>query len=544
MKNTLLAKTLRYYHTLKYLKPIQLYGQLKFRLRKPKVKSLPTPARRSLHLAWVSPIPKAIHLRASNQLTLLNQHHDISAPSIWQDVKLDKLWLYNLHYFDNLNSPLVQDGKLIKRWIQENPPTNGNGWEPYPISLRIVNWIKWVLAGNSPDSEMMASLALQTHYLGQRLEIHILGNHLLANAKALIFAGCFFQGDRPTQWLATGLKYYTQQLRAQILQDGGHFELSPMYHAIILEDLLDVINVLKTYGQPIPLLWLAQVKEMFHWLQALVHPDQEIAFFNDATLDIAPNLQQLSAYAARLQLTAPTPSHAALQLLADSGFARLQLDNAVLLTDIGAVGASYQPGHAHADTLSFEFSLGQQRVLVNSGISTYVDNASRAHQRSTMAHNTAVINDRNSSEVWKSFRVAKRARTHNIKTSALPNQLTISACHDGYHTPYKITHHRSWQLSTHKLLIEDSFTGSKSHKISLYFHLHPTLRPHQTDANIIVFYDSSNQAVAILSSTLAIKIMESTYHPGFNLSIPNTKLVIDTTTALPTRITTFITWKF
>jgi len=83
---------------------------------------------------------------------------------------------------------------LIKKWVQENPPGEGNGWEPYPISLRIVNWVKWDLAKNCLSDEALHSLAVQARYLLKRPEFHLLGNHLFANAKALIFAGLFFYG--------------------------------------------------------------------------------------------------------------------------------------------------------------------------------------------------------------------------------------------------------------------------------------------------------------------------------------------------------------
>ena len=62
----------------------------------------------------------------------------------WNAAERDKLWLYNLHYFDDLNAAqanqrTVWHRALIDRWIADNPPGQGNGWEPYPTSLRIVN---------------------------------------------------------------------------------------------------------------------------------------------------------------------------------------------------------------------------------------------------------------------------------------------------------------------------------------------------------------------------------------------------------------------
>ena len=79
------------------------------------------------------------------------------------------------------------------------------------------------------------------------------------------------------------------------------------------------------------------------------------------------------------------------------------------LLDVAPVGPDYLPGHAHADTLSFELSLFGQRVLVNSGTSQYEAGPERSRQRGTAAHNTVIVDGHDSSEVWAGFRVARRA---------------------------------------------------------------------------------------------------------------------------------------
>lgn len=81
--------------------------------------------------------------------------------------------------------------RLILRWVEENPPAVGNGWEPYPTSLRIVNWIKWAQAGNLLPESARQSLAIQVRWLSKRVEHHLLANHLFVNAKALAIAGMF-----------------------------------------------------------------------------------------------------------------------------------------------------------------------------------------------------------------------------------------------------------------------------------------------------------------------------------------------------------------
>src|SRR5262249_13815017 len=146
----------------------------------------------------------------------------------------EKLWRYNLHYFDDLNAYDAAQRQewhcsLLSQWVCENTPGFGTGWEPYPTSLRMVNWIKWVLTGNRLPAECIQSLAVQARWLSQRLEIHLLGNHLLANAKALLFAGIFFDGAEADEWLVRGLRILEREVAEQVLPDGGHIERSPMY---------------------------------------------------------------------------------------------------------------------------------------------------------------------------------------------------------------------------------------------------------------------------------------------------------------------------
>ena len=131
----------------------------------------------------------------------LNRVGNIESIHDWNDFSVGHLWLYNLHYFDDLNA---QDSasrtslhkEPINRWIAENPAPKGVGWEPYPCSLRIVNWIKWSLSGNELLPEWSKSLAMQAGWLARNLEWHLLGNHLFANAKALVFAGLFSHAQK------------------------------------------------------------------------------------------------------------------------------------------------------------------------------------------------------------------------------------------------------------------------------------------------------------------------------------------------------------
>ena len=182
---------------------------------------------------------------------LINEDYDVKTAG-WEPPHLSELFLYNLHYFDDLNSQNSSDRTkwhhdLIAHWILENPPAKGKGWDPYPTSLRLTNWIKWSLSGHCLSSEAKQSLFIQTRWLARRLEWHLLGNHLFVNAKALVFSGLFFAGPEAQKWLTKGIKILSKEIPEQILPDGGHFERSPMYHALALEDMLDLVNISQVF---------------------------------------------------------------------------------------------------------------------------------------------------------------------------------------------------------------------------------------------------------------------------------------------------------
>ena len=237
-------------------------------------------------------------LVAADRFRFLNVERDCAAAADWQPRGVDKLWIYHLHYFDDLNARDAAPRRpwhrqLLERWVAENPPAAGDAWEPFPLSRRIVNWVKWTLRGEELPAACRASLAVQARWLGVRVEYHLRGNHLLANAAALVHVGLYFTGPEAERWCAYGMEIIARQLREQVLADGGHFERSPMYHAGFTEDLLDTMGVMQAYGRTADAAWSGSVSRLLDWLEAMSHPDGGIAFFNDAAFGVSPQAAQL-----------------------------------------------------------------------------------------------------------------------------------------------------------------------------------------------------------------------------------------------------------
>ena len=229
------SRWLLYFHTIRHLRPIQVFWRVWRRLPViPAPDAGPAPALRHNDQPFAACPRKRPSLIGPDAFRFLSREGRIQRAADWNNPQAEALWLYNLHYFDDLcadgaEARCAWHEALIARWIAENPVGQGVGWDSYPLSLRIVNWIKWALAGgvinpgptrdvlpttwrdeSAPYSDgvgrgfsapAIQSLAMQARYLAPRVEWHLLGNHLFTNAKALVFAGCFFDGSEAQGWL-------------------------------------------------------------------------------------------------------------------------------------------------------------------------------------------------------------------------------------------------------------------------------------------------------------------------------------------------------
>ena len=528
-----IQKTLQVFHTLKYLKFEQFWFRIFYRFKKPN----PLEVNSKLsHYDWRWSGSSNYKQSIFDEQTVefLSLKGNVNSINCWNDPTKEKLWLYNLHYFDDLSSNdfVVRENihfKFIDKWIEQNIACNGNGWEPYTLSLRLVNWVKWFSKKDKVEQKYLASMLLQANALSQQLEYHILGNHLFANAKALTFIGCYLAGKEADSYLDMGLKLLDREIPEQFLADGAHFELSPMYHEILLWDLLELIDLAKTSKNTklfkrLPY-WSGIAEKAIAWLKTMIHPDGEVSFFNDAAIGIAATPKQIFDYAKSLDLTVadhlPTMvTHKA------SGYSRLSLSNYSLIIDHANVGPDYLPGHAHADTLSFELSVGNERVFVNSGTSLYGVSKERLRQRKTAAHNTVVVDDEDSSEVWSGFRVARRAYCNLLKVEQSECEFYLKAQHDGYkRLKGKVTHSRSFTADENKIQIIDKLEGQYK-QASAFFHLHPNVEITSITDNEIKLKTKACHVVTI-HSTSRIELLDSTYHPEFGVTINNKKLKMD-----------------
>jgi uncharacterized heparinase superfamily protein len=474
----------------------------------------------------------------------LNQENQLSKVG-WDNSSQSKLWRYNLHYFDCLNQVELENERvelqinIINKWTIENQFGKGTGWEPYPTSLRIINWIKWHFKTNRLSDQAKLSLWNQVLWLAGQPEYHLLGNHLFINAKALLFACVFFGLDENSSIYRKALKILKEELSEQFLRDGAHFELSPMYHSLAMEDLLDLYQLKSSLPSNFP---SQEIQEKLlsgmNWLSYLSYENGELAHFNDCANGIAPTFKELEDLGKRLELNWSLKADIKFNYLQKSGFAIVKDENIHLIADIGDIGPDYLPGHAHADSLSFELTIKGQRVIVNSGTGEYGLSDERLRQRGTSAHSTIELDGKSSSEVWSGFRVAQRARVTDAEIIDEDKKLEFSTVHDGYtRIASKPLHKRKWKVNDGCLEIVDEVTGSQN-SAQLRYYLHPDILIEMLDGCILL--STTKEKLAKIITDQNVQVVDTTYHDKFGSSQKNKCLLITGTTPFSSKVS--ISW--
>lgn len=508
----MIRKLLLLFNTVKHLRLTQMFHQLYYRLKAKLPLSSYTESKqvefKQINFQYILPsLPCAT---ANNSFTFLNLTRHFENEIDWNYQAFGKLWNYNLQYFNWLQqSELSNDYKQatlssIEIWLKDGRLP----LEPYPVSLRVMNMIRF----GSINENSKVALYGQLNYLAKHLEFHLLGNHLLENAFALAMGGQVFNQRK---WKEMAKQILYSELDEQILVDGAHFELSPMYHQIILFRVLELIEWYTPIADDTTFLdfLINKAKIMLTWLKKMTFSNGDIPNFNDSAKDISYSTDNLIAYYSFLGLP-----ELSVCKLSESGYRKFDFATYECTIDVGAIGPNYQPGHAHADALSFILYCNGKPLFVEQGTSTYQISAKRAMERATQAHNCVVIDGKDQSQVWGGFRVGKRASVNILKD----DEFHVIAEHNGYQD-LGIIHRREFVCSENCIEIIDLLKG-KPNQIGLaYFHLESKV-PVKIDGNKIEMLGYANLYFEGLKSLV---VEDYELADGFN-KYKNAKRIIAT----------------
>lgn len=467
----------------------------------------------------------------NNSFTFLNRELHLSDQTRWEPKEADEFWITELHSFEwikhlqalNTGEALLKARELIEDWANKYGHFKKNIWAPYTLSRRqsaFLTHAKWLLDGASPKfAEILTTLInRQANQLPKSIDWQGSGVVLFANIKALIYTGLCLPSRQSTFLESVAL--LKDQLQEQIFKDGCHIERSPFYHAKILLDLLDMHAIMLKASQTPPPQLDEAIDKMALALAFFRHLDGNLALFNDGATCIEG--LEIDDLLKRCGLSDTIPSE-----LPYGGFVRLHRGQMCLIMNAGTAAKDAPDTFAHADTLSFELSIGHEKVIMNSGSFSYLPKW-RSVFRRTAAHNSITLNHDNTSELLAPFQLGRRTKkvTYSLKDVETMG-IGVEAQDDSWRFK-KAKHTRRIFMNDAgtDIRAEDVVSSSKEQLVHSYFHLHPD-----------VTYQIKNKKVAILETGQGWKLefrvsggylydSDSLYAPVFGVKKDRRALVV------------------
>ena len=436
----------------------------------------------------------------AGEFAFLARTADFTTGIPWEDLPYTPLWRYQMQYLQPVLD-LVLEGRadaaraLLDSWREVfEERWHPEAWHPYPASLRLANLCHAAAAGGSFDAlgEGIPDL-LATHaaYVLAHLETDVRGNHLLENARALLIASRFLTGRLADDSEAAARRILKIEIPEQVLTDGAHFELSPMYHCIVLQRLLEMSHVVGLEHGLTRGLFVPAVRDMSLYLESILCPDGGIPLFGDAVRGFAPDPRALLDESS---LVVGVAEPAALELSGprSSGLHVLRSQDLVAFLDAGPVCPAYLPAHAQADALTVEVWARGVCLVADPGVHEYTGEE-RAWGRSSRAHSTVTVDDRDSSEVYGSFRAGGRA--------------SIQAEREGcavllpWNDPARITRTISFDAGG-ALLISDRVEAVAGRDVKSRLQLHEAVRIESCDGTRAALATSAGRVLVTCAGTL------------------------------------------
>lgn len=296
-------------------------------------------------------------------------------------------------------------------------------WHPYAVSHRLITLTLGLClyrqAGGTASPQMVHEVswmaALHAAFLKEHLERDLQFNHLSKNLVAI----AIYEASTGGQISPQTSRELISSIESQVLPDGGHAELCPMYHNAYLADLM-ILGQLdqQILGSELGAMLPKLVPRMQAAAEAVSFTSGQIATFGDSWLGEAPSTCQL--------IKSTTKSPAGVRVLKDMGYVKLAQGVTEVIIDVGHGGPDANPAHAHDDFLSLEVAFGGRKVIVDYGVETYENNEGRRRTRSNSSHNGPRVQGLIGLDCWHSFRVGRRARrpTYQVAQQAEGCEMT------------------------------------------------------------------------------------------------------------------------
>ncbi|HMB43946.1 MAG TPA: heparinase II/III family protein, partial [Luteimonas sp.] len=452
---------------------------------------------------------------------------EMTAPSDeWAVTLLSFVWLRHLRAAD---SAITRSNarSLIDEWINVQGGGNSTGWRIDILSRRIICWLSqapFVLQDADARfyRRFIRSLSRQVRYLRHNINDSREGLPRLQAIIALNYATLCMQGQ--SGYLRGNVRRLIEELRKQVLPDGGHVSRNPGSLIELLADLLPLRQLFSARQLQPPQALNNAIDRTMPMLRFFRHGDGNFAQFNGMGPTPVDLLATVLAYDDARGTPVPNAQY--------SGYQRVDAGQTVLLMDSGPPPPMEMSQEAHAGCLAFELSWKQHRLVVNCGLPAVNKENWRQVARATPAHSTVTLNDRSSCRFLESLSIRQLfggtpiiSGPRDVRVEREPGTPTLRASHDGYVSDCGIVHTRAIRLTPDGSALdgEDTFTGpdgqplpaNATDEFAIRFHLHPAIKASRlADGRgvILLLHDRDLWTFATLAD--AVELEESVFLAG------------------------------
>jgi len=401
--------------------------------------------------------------------------------------------------------------ELVVSWLASENHWQSETWRADVLGSRLFRWLRHsrhlLTLDAGPSQAFLKSMAEQARHLVRVADEPTGQTGGFAAARGLLGAGLVIPGL--TRARGRGQAALMAAIEHQVLADGGHISRSPAVQARALRQLIDIRAMLKAAGEPVTGSLQNAIDRMAPVLRLWRHGDGGLALFNGAIVDDAAELEALLADAVGPGRSIRNAPHL--------GFQRLKAGRTLLIVDAGAPAAA-ETTHAettHAGTLSFEMSIGRDRLVVNCGATPTGDPRWRNVLRATGAHSTLVLDETASMALDGSGGTTpRRPRDVRAQRREIERNQLVEMRHDGYAASHGVIHHRDLYLAAggDDVRGEDRLAGGdRPSPFAIRFHLHPGVRASAAESGSVLLRFGRSGGWRFRAAGADLRLEESIY---------------------------------
>jgi len=361
---------------------------------------------------------------------------------------------------------------MIDGWLQRFESWDKNEWTPKNLGSRIATWIGFYdfyapVASEDFTQRLVTSLHRQWKHLERTVSPSLKGLESIEALRGLIYGGLNFPHGDEALGLACDL--LQRQLTTEILTDGGHISRNPSVQLHMFRHLVDIKNVLETAGIGIPPIIKTNLSALVPVVKFFRYGDGGMGLFHGSVEETPLMIDAV--------LTRSGVRGRLLRRLPETGYERINAGRSLLLADVASPPPRTYGHEGHAGLLSFEFSVGKERLIVNCGSIPEGLPEWRTACAATAAHSTLTVNDTNVCDIDPDGGIAGHVQTFAQRFEENGTQV-MEMAHNGYYPRFGLTHNRLLKLSAdgETLTGRELLQARKRRDFTIRWHLHPSVQ--------------------------------------------------------------------